>query len=83
MTNRRKKELEDDLVAIATRLEKICEELKLTVHVDGTYYTKYNETDSTIFVHYPNNGGCVMRTGQKNIIGILFEKPKKEETENE
>lgn len=66
MTEERIRALGNRIGDIMDELRNICRELQMSIHVDSTWHSKYNEESITVFIHL--NDKCFQMQNRENLL---------------
>lgn len=74
MTEERIRVLGNRICDMMDELKNICQELQMSIHVDPTWHSKYNDVSTDVFIH--SAGNCFYTQNREELIDILIDNKK-------
>ena len=71
MSNERRREIEEQLYGMAQRLNKICEEIELSIHINNVYFNERGRAEAEIYMFDGDSNLVGKANCIEDIIGIL------------
>ena len=71
MSNERRRELEEQLYGMAHRLNKICEELEVSIHLNNVYFNERGRAEAELYMFDSNSNLVGRAKNMEEIIKVL------------